>query len=126
MHTRAVLVGEGYSVRTALSAVDALEMLEDTTPDLVIADVRMREMDGVELTRAVHEIARNLRTPVVLFSAMDRDVLRELAQEAGCEGYLEKPLGKEGLRTIQEVLIRHLADRQAGAPPTAVPPQNNG
>ncbi len=58
---------EGYEVSTAESAEDALELIEDDTPDLVVLDIRLEGMDGIDCLRTIMERRRDL--PVILNSA---------------------------------------------------------
>jgi DNA-binding NtrC family response regulator len=61
------LKGEGYDVSTAESAEEALEMLDRETPDLVVLDIRLEGMDGIDCLRTIMEKRRDL--PVILNSA---------------------------------------------------------
>jgi DNA-binding NtrC family response regulator len=61
------LKGEGYDVATAESAEEALELLEKSTPDLVVLDIRLEGMDGIDCLRSIMEKRRDL--PVILNSA---------------------------------------------------------
>ena len=64
---REVLEGDGYEVHSALTGEDALQKLKTVSPDLVILDINMPGMNGIEILRAIKGIKPNI--PVVLFSA---------------------------------------------------------
>lgn len=88
---RVLLEGEGYEVRVAISAEDALEILETFSPALVLMDIQLPGMDGLELTRRLKADPKNQFRVVALTAyAMRGDDTRALA--AGCDGYITKPL----------------------------------
>ena len=64
---REVLEGDGYEVHSALTGKDALQKLKTVSPDLVILDINMPGMNGIEILREIKAIKPNI--PVVLFSA---------------------------------------------------------
>jgi two-component system cell cycle response regulator DivK len=104
---RLLLTHEGYNVRAAERAEDALRMLAEFRPELVLADIRMSGMDGLEMTRRIKADPRtsDLRVVALTASAMDGD--REKALDAGCEDYISKPIDSTSLASrIRELLAR--------------------
>ena len=94
---RVILVGAGYEVRTAADAEEALETLATFVPQLILMDIQLPGMDGLELTRRLKQHA-SLRTIVVVALtayAMKGD--EEKARAAGCDGYITKPIDTEAL-----------------------------
>jgi two-component system chemotaxis sensor kinase CheA len=89
MH-RGILESGGYLVHAASSASQALQMLEAGSYDVIICDVSMEPMDGLEFTRALKSGTRPLATPVVLVSANDTDADREAARSCGAEAFISK------------------------------------
>jgi CheY-like chemotaxis protein len=89
---RSVLRLEGFEVRTASSADDALRSLDECVPDLVVMDVQLPGRDGLTLTRELRadERFRSLRIVAVTSYAMADD--RERAMRAGCDAYFSKPI----------------------------------
>jgi len=83
------LGGLGYEVATAVSGRAAVELARRQVPDLVILDVRMPEMSGLEVARALKEMGR---LPFVFLSAFGDDTVVRAATEAGALGYLVKPV----------------------------------
>lgn len=80
---------QGYAVFTAPSAVVALKMVLASPPDLVLSDVVMGTMSGIELATKLHTERPNL--PVVLFSSFENNNIVEDAKASGAKGYLKKP-----------------------------------
>jgi CheY-like chemotaxis protein len=87
-----VLLAEGYLVFRAEDAAEALALLARHIPDLVLTDIAMPGMDGLELTRRLKADPRYCHLPVIALtaSAMKGDEKRVL--EAGCDAYIAKPL----------------------------------
>lgn len=89
---RRVLQAEGYDVLESTSAKEALRLLENTVPDLILTDINMPDMDGYTLTAKIKEKEAFQNVPVV---AMTANVMRgdkERSLEAGCDGYIQKPI----------------------------------
>lgn len=82
----------GFSVWKARDAASALETLDGDTPDLIILDVMMPEMDGIELCQVIRQRDTTRQTPVLILSARgDADsIIRGI--EAGANDYLPKPI----------------------------------
>jgi len=102
------LAGEGWEVISANNGEDALRTLLKAEPDLVILDVMMPRIDGVEVCRAIKAREESANTPVILLSAKDSDRDREKGMEAGADLYLTKPFSPS--RLVEE--IRNLMNPQ--------------
>jgi CheY-like chemotaxis protein len=104
--TRVLLTVEGYQVRTATDAEDALHVLQTFHPRLVLMDLQLPGMDGLELTRRLKADAawRNIVVLAVTASAMKGD--KEKAEAAGCDGYVAKPIDT---RTLPALVAQYLA-----------------
>jgi CheY-like chemotaxis protein len=89
---QAVLELEGYQVRIAGSAPEALERLRETTPDLILMDVQLPGQDGLTFTRELKADPATANIPVVALTAHAMRGDRDLAIEAGCVGYISKPI----------------------------------
>jgi DNA-binding NtrC family response regulator len=90
-----VLAARGHRLRTAASATEALCLMEEQRPDLVLSDIEMPGMDGIQLLIAIQE--RFPGTPVVLMTACgDADRTAAAFQHGVC-GYLQKPIRVEAL-----------------------------
>ena len=87
-----VLLLEGYVVHTAHDARTCEAMLEDLQPDLILMDVRLPDVDGLDLTRRIRTNPRHRDTVIVAFTAHAMKGDQENALAAGCNGYLTKPI----------------------------------
>ena len=89
---RAVLELEGYEVRLAGSGPELFEMLRDGIPDLVLMDVQLPGQDGLSLTRELKANPAMSAVPIVALTAHAMTGDRQLAINAGCVGYISKPI----------------------------------
>ena len=108
---RLLLTHEGYEVRTAERAEDALQMLSHFRPELILADIQLPGMNGLEMARRVKEDPRTQTIRIVALTASVRKEDRDSAFRAGCEDYISKPIDTTALATR----IRELLDRPAAA-----------
>ena len=105
---KTTLSSHGYGTRTAADGGEALQMLKDWCPDLVITDLRMPNMDGLELCR--HLRAKS-RIPIIVLSVKGEERTKVEALDAGADDYVTKPFN------INELLARvRAALRRAAAP----------
>jgi len=105
MLTMAVLLRDGYRVRTAGSADDALAIIRSDRPDIILMDLQLPGQDGLTLTRALKVDPATAAIPVVAMTAhvMLGDEAQALA--AGCAGYIAKPIDT---RTLSGDVRRYL------------------
>jgi CheY-like chemotaxis protein len=89
---RFLLVAEGYDVRTAYDAQEALAVLAGFTPALILMDVQMPGMDGLTLTRLLKADPLTAGILIVAVSAYAMKGDEEKALAAGCDGYVTKPI----------------------------------
>jgi two-component system KDP operon response regulator KdpE len=85
---RASLQSCGYEVLVAGNGVEAYARFESDRPDLIITDLAMPEMNGLELTQAVRRLAQ---TPIIVLSVRETDVMKVTALDEGADDYLTKP-----------------------------------
>ena len=105
---KTTLSSQGYGVRTASDGDEAAQMMVDWTPDLVITDLRMPNMDGLDLCR--HVRARS-RIPIIVLSVKGEEKIKVEALDAGADDYVTKPFG------VNELLARvRAAFRRSAAP----------
>ena len=101
-----VLEAAGYYVKPTVDGVDALAALAEEEFDLVVSDIEMPRMDGVELTRKIRSDERFSRIPVVLVTALESPEDRERGLDAGANAYLTKSSFTQGtlLKTARSLL----------------------
>ncbi len=87
-----ILRKKDYHVTEAEDGIDALEKLIDTKVDLVIADLNMPNMDGIELVRSLRNNYYHLDTPIIMLTTTRDENLRKSALEAGVNLFLNKPI----------------------------------
>ena len=102
---RVLLAAEGYEVRTAAAAEQALTVLEELHPDLILMDIQLPGIDGLELTRRLKSdpTTKDIIILGLTAYAMKGDEARVLA--AGCDGYIAKPIDT---RTLSNVIAQSL------------------
>ena len=113
--TRILLVNEGYKVMTAASAEEALELLRGYHPKLILADIQLPGMDGLELTRRIKKNEETRDITVVALTAFAMKGDEQKAVEAGCDGYITKPIDTRSLGAR----IREHLNRRAESPGSA-------
>ena len=107
MLARAVLELNGYRVAVAGSADEAEVELNRETPSLILMDVQLPGRDGLTLTRELKSHPATARIPIVALTAHAMHGDREIAIDAGCIGYIAKPIDT---KTFATVIGRFLAD----------------
>jgi CheY-like chemotaxis protein len=102
---RLVLEDEGYSVRTANDAEEALRLLESYTPRLILMDIQLPGIDGLELTRTLKSSPAHRGIQVVALTAYAMKGDEEKARAAGCDGYITKPIDLDALPGVIATLL---------------------
>lgn len=104
---RRVLEAEGYSVIDAVNASQAIERLEKNRIDLILMDINMPDMDGYTLTTKIKGIQFFSKIPIVAVTANVMRGDREKSLEAGCDGYIQKPIDIDTLaQQIERFITR--------------------
>lgn len=115
--TRVLLESEGFAVRCASSGEAALGVLATLTPDLILMDVQLPGMDGLEVTRRIRlsglrRAASEGPVPIVAVTASATGNDRARAVEAGCDAWLSKPIDVPHLLST----VRTLLESRSGPP----------
>jgi two-component system, cell cycle response regulator DivK len=103
-----LLRSHGYQVREATTAAAAFEILKTDHPDLIVMDIQLPGMDGLEATRKLKEQPATADIPVIAVTSYAMKGDREKALAAGCASYVTKPIDKNTF--IQEVAA-HLPNK---------------
>ncbi len=112
---RTSLSAQGYDIRIANSGEMALEIMKDWTPSLIITDLSMPSIDGVELCRKVRALSQ---VPIVVLSVRDKERQKVEALDAGADDYVTKPFGMSELLARVRANLRRVP--AAGEPDDAV------
>ena len=103
---RRVLTAEGYSIIEAVNATQALEILKNTKPSLILMDINMPDIDGYTLTAQIKDTPGLELIPVIALTANVMRGDRERSLEAGCDGYIQKPIDIDALSEQVERFLR--------------------
>jgi CheY-like chemotaxis protein len=109
---RDVLEYAGYDVHAARTAEDGITLAANEPPDLVLMDLQLPGIDGVEALRRLRESPRTADIPVVAVTAQAMKQDRERALRAGFDGYVEKPIS---VRTFPDQIRGFLSGEEVGA-----------
>ena len=102
---RLLLTGAGYEVRTAVDAEEALSLLQSFHPRLILMDIQLPGMDGLELTRYLKADPARRHIIIVALTAYAMKGDEEKMRAAGCDGYLSKPIDTLALsKTVADYL----------------------
>jgi two-component system KDP operon response regulator KdpE len=94
---RTSLQSSGYEVSVASNGLEAFELFKSLSPDLIITDLAMPQMDGIELTRAIRRLSE---TPIIVLSVREQETMKVAALDEGADDYMTKPF------SMQELLAR--------------------
>ncbi|GMR11024.1 MAG: hypothetical protein BMS9Abin28_1848 [Anaerolineae bacterium] len=94
-----ILESQGYRVHKAHHANDAFGLLDETTPDLILTDMMMPEIDGVGLIKRLRATPAWADIPVIVVSAYSEPEIQENAFEAGAADFIAKPFSASELRS---------------------------
>jgi len=94
---RRVLQAEGFNVLEASDANHALSMISSAIPDLILMDINMPDIDGYTLTSQIKSMPGMVDIPIIAVTANVMRGDREKTLEAGCDGYIQKPIDVDSL-----------------------------
>jgi two-component system KDP operon response regulator KdpE len=103
---RTSLQSSGYEVTVAKNGLEAYDLFRSVSPDLVITDLAMPEMGGIELTRAIRRIAD---TPIIVLSVREQETMKVAALDEGADDYVTKPFSMPELLARVRANLRKTA-----------------
>lgn len=118
MNLMSSILGQKYHLIYAGNGEDAIQIARESIPDLIVTDVMMPQMDGVELCRLIRNDPLTSHIPIIMASARVTDEDRVRGIKAGADAYIVKPVNDEELRTLANRLItsrRELAQKFASS-----------
>ena len=104
---RRVLEASGYSMIEAENAKQALEAIQSHDPDLILMDINMPDIDGYTLTGQLKQIQKLKSVPIIALTANVMRGDRERTIEAGCDGYIQKPIDVD---TLPEQIAEYIRE----------------
>src|SRR5689334_9379932 len=111
---KTTLSSQGYAVRSAADGEEAIQIMKDWSPDLVITDLRMPNLGGLELCR---HLRSKSRIPIIVLSVKGEERTKVEALDAGADDYVTKPFGvNELLARVRAALRRSTTPEQAEQP----------
>lgn len=99
----------GYDVLIAKNGREGCDMAKQYNPGLILMDIEMPEMDGIEATTRIKSYPETNHIPILIFTSLSSEDDIRRAQEAGCQGFLNKPISR---RIIQTEIKKALGDPQ--------------
>jgi len=111
---RSNLSRHGFQVETAESGKDALAQVDRRHPDLILLDLGLPDMDGLDVVRTVRTLSN---TPIIVLSVRGAEADKVAALDLGADDYLTKPFGVDELLARVRVALRHAANPASGAAP---------
>ncbi|CAO3432181.1 response regulator transcription factor [Azospirillum endophyticum] len=115
---RFALARDGFAVIEAEDGVRGIAMAQDETPDLILLDITMPELDGTEVCR---RLRRDSRVPIIFLSSRDDEIDRILGLELGGDDYVTKPFSPRELVARVKAVLRRIAPEPEPAPEPAPP-----
>ncbi|HWH78944.1 MAG TPA: response regulator [Candidatus Binatus sp.] len=106
---RVTLALEGFITRTADNAQAAIVVLEQFRPDLILMDVQLPDMDGLELTRRFKASSTMAHIPIIAMTAYAMSGDEQRIHAAGCDGYISKPID---VRQLPALVRAHLSRKK--------------
>ncbi len=94
---KVLLIKEGYQVQTAIDAEEGLKSIQVSKPRLILTDIQLPGMDGLEMTRRLKASPETADIKVVALTAYAMKGDEEKARAAGCDGYITKPIDTQAL-----------------------------
>jgi CheY-like chemotaxis protein len=112
------LVRNGYRVLEAETGEEAISLAQRALPDLIIMDMMMPGLNGLDATHRIREHQALRKTPIVAVSAYGADEYRTLAIAAGCDEYVSTPFDPSALNELIESLLTPQASANLNDPQT--------
>lgn len=100
-----ILETSGYAVVVVTNGAEAIVSAAQEKPDLILMDIQLPDIDGLEVTQRIRASEANAKIPIVAVTSFAMTGDREKALEAGCNGYIEKPIDPE---TFLSSIARYL------------------
>ena len=105
-----LLEASGYETMQCVDGAKAVGLALETQPDLIVMDIQLPEVSGLDITRWLKDDDRTAKIPVLAVTAFAMRTDEMLVREAGCEGYLSKPIQvRSFLQTVDDLISKEAA-----------------
>lgn len=101
-----LLIMEGYHVHSARNTQEAFTILDSIHPDIILTDIQLPDIDGLELTRRLKADKHIKNIPILAMTAFAMKGDKERVIAAGCDGYISKPIDIEALLIVIESYLK--------------------
>jgi CheY-like chemotaxis protein len=98
------ILGKIYNLKRAKDGMEAVNMFEEINPDLILMDMKMPNLDGLDATRIIRQLSKDV--PIIALTAYAFEHDKQAALEAGCNDFLTKPYTQEMIKGMIEKYIR--------------------
>ena len=112
-----VLERSGFSVLAAAHGEEALGLMERELPDLILLDIMMPKVDGLEVVRRMRDSDRLREVPVIAFTALTSQLIEKERVDLGVRGFMRKPLHLTDLGEMVGMELKNIAQERAGEAP---------
>ncbi len=113
------LVRDGFRILTSENGLDAIKIIRESQPSLVVLDLMLPEMDGLEICRTLR--SENNQVPIILLTARDEDVDKILGLELGADDYMTKPFNPRELAArVKAILKRTIRNGKVDGEPESI------
>jgi CheY-like chemotaxis protein len=102
---KAVLEERGYGVAIASNLLEFQSQLDQFQPEIILTDLMMPDISGKDIVRVLKQDFHTEKIPIILFSSKTDDELREIAEQAGADGFLSKSHGIEKLGDMVDEMV---------------------
>jgi two-component system cell cycle response regulator DivK len=111
---RKMLSVGGYTMQEAFDGLSGVQKAQEAMPELILLDINLPDIDGIEATRRLKHDPQTQHIPVIALTTHVVSGDREQFLEAGCDGYLAKPIGKNELLSTVARLLTQQPDQRTG------------
>lgn len=102
-----ILIDLGFDMLEAVDGRSGIELAVVHTPDLILLDINLPDIDGLEITRQLKQHATTRRIPIIALTANAMYGDKERCLDAGCDGYIAKPVAKLELKNVLHHFLAH-------------------
>jgi DNA-binding response OmpR family regulator len=115
------LMWNGFQVSTVVDGVSALKMVQEEPPDLVILDIALPHLNGLEVCREIRKASSTASLPIIMLTARGREIDKEAGLDAGADDYITKPFARHELLARVRAVLRRAHKSVDSRPASSLP-----